>query len=271
MRFAVKIFYDGENFKGFQKQPNVPTVEDEILKALKACGLIRDGKESMFNYAGRTDAGVHALGQVISFNSIKDEIDIFSLNDYLPYEIIAWAYIEVDPDFNARKHAYLRWYRYVTPYNGEEISKMKEAAKLLIGTHDFSYLSKPVKDQVQTRREVKTAVLRKEHENIVFDITGASFLWKMVRKIWSALQMVGRREISVEDFRKLLDKEKNIPLTPAEPENLVLMDVFYEIPFIVSSFAVKEIIYYLKKKQKNPKERRPVFQSIIEDLQTRIK
>ncbi len=269
MRYAVKIFYDGEPFHGFQQQPKLLTIEGEIIKALRGSGYIKDKKEANLNYSGRTDKGVHSIGQTIAFNSLIDEIDIFSLNDYLPFEIVAWAYIEVEPGFNARKNAISRWYRYVAPFSGEQIDKMVEASSMLQGKHNFSAFCKSGEER-EKEREITYVKLVKDEDNIVLDIAGKSFLWRMVRNIWSALEMVGKGKLTVNDFKKVLEGERNIALSPADPLNLVLMDVYYNTPFIVSRFSVKEIIYYLEKKLGDPEKRRPIYEYMLLDLKSRI-
>ncbi|MDK2795451.1 MAG: tRNA pseudouridine38-40 synthase, partial [Archaeoglobaceae archaeon] len=115
MRYAIKIAYFGDNFFGSQFQPDRRTVAGEILKALKSFGI-----DSRLSFAGRTDTGVHALGQVVAFNT-ESKITPRMLNSELPEDITAWALAEVPEDFNPRK-ASSRVYSYVFYDEGYDLS-----------------------------------------------------------------------------------------------------------------------------------------------------
>ena len=110
-RTALKIAYVGTHFHGFQRQPNVRTVEEELIYHLRKLEYIDDLKDSRFRIAGRTDAGVHALGNVISFQSEK-EVRINQINHSLPDDIQIIAQAPVRFGFKPR-YAEMRWYRYI--------------------------------------------------------------------------------------------------------------------------------------------------------------
>jgi tRNA pseudouridine38-40 synthase len=122
MRIACKVFYLGDNYRGFQFQPDVDTVEGKIKEALKETKLIKDDSTSNFQGASRTDALVHALGNVIAFNT-NERVIIPMINQHLPKDIIIWAKKEVEDDFLPRFTAIKRHYKYITRYNNENFKK----------------------------------------------------------------------------------------------------------------------------------------------------
>jgi len=255
-RFAVKIAYIGKNYQGFQRQKgDISTIEGAIIDTLKKLGLIESLEKARYMAAGRTDAGVNALGQVIAFDSLHDEVYLGKLNQYLPNDIIAWGITSVRKDFHARKSVLLRSYRYLALYTGEDIKLMKHAAKKLLGTHDFIKLCKtPDKLSDGSKRLTKLTIdkaevtLLKEQQLIQFDFTSKSFLWKQVRKMVSLLLAVGRKEYPITIIDEVFDTESIEPkggINPAPPEGLVLFEVEYpEIVFtaLESKFQVEKIL-----------------------------
>ena len=242
-RFAVKIAYLGKNYQGFQRQKgSIPTIEEEITTTLKELEIIESLSKAQYTAAGRTDAGVNALGQVIAFDSLRDEIYLEELNQHLPNDIYAWAITTVNSDFNARKNATQRFYRYFASYNNENIKLMKQAARKLVGNHDFIKLCK-TPDRYSDGSKKSTTItlekaeisLNKEKNLLQFDFSSRSFLWKQVRKMVSLLVAIGRKEYPlsiIDDVFDLASKEPKGGIKPAPPVGLVLYKVDYtEIVF----------------------------------------
>ncbi len=237
MRYAFKIAYFGENFHGSQYQPDVRTVEGEILKALERLGVANPRIKS----AGRTDAGVHAFGQVIAFDS-EEKIFPRMLNSELPEDIVSWAWAKVSEDFDPRR-AKSRVYVYVMYGTDYDISSMRKAVKELIGVHDFSNFTKKFGEGESCVREIYSAEVRADREFIIFEIEGNAFTWNMVRCLVTALTEIGKQHRSVEWFRELLNPEKyKERVEPAPPYGLILKDVRYEdVEFEVDDYALKTL------------------------------
>jgi tRNA pseudouridine38-40 synthase len=238
MRYAFKIAYFGENFHGSQYQPDVRTVEGEILKALDKLGI----KDPKLKCASRTDAGVHALGQVIVFNS-EETIFPRILNSELPNDITAWAWAKVDDDFDPR-HAKRRTYVYVMYGNDDfDISRMRKALKLVTGTHDFSNFTRKFGEGNSCVRTIYNAEIRADRGFIIFEFTANAFTWNMVRCLVSALVEIGKSHRNLEWFEDMLHPEKHRErIEPAPPHGLILKDVEYEdLEFEVDDYAFKTL------------------------------
>ncbi len=252
MRLLVKVFYDGRYFEGYARQPGKETIEQHIIDALIDCGYIRTAKESRFQSASRTDPGVSAISQVICFTTNRTTFYIMEVNDRLPPQITLWSYTRVPQDFNLRRAITYRFYKYFKKYEGEDISSMSEAARLLIGYHDFRYLCIVDKRKPVTKTKVYRVAVKHIRilDLLVFDFVGRFFLNKMIRKCVSALEMVGKHLLSIDEFRKVIDSEVrpkvSIPSAPAS--GLVLVDIGLPIRFrfTISRQALKRIRRYLK-------------------------
>ncbi|WP_297898038.1 tRNA pseudouridine(38-40) synthase TruA [Methanobrevibacter sp.] len=151
-KVALKIAYIGTNFHGFQRQPKHRTVEGEMIYTLKKLGYIDDLESSKFGIAGRTDRGVHSIGNVISFMSER-EVMVNHINNKLPDDIQIIAKAPVRYGFKPR-YAQSKHYRYVFFEEGLDISSMKKLAKLFEGEHDFVNFSKRNKSQKTTIRNI---------------------------------------------------------------------------------------------------------------------
>lgn len=151
-KVALKIAYIGTNFHGFQRQPNHRTVEGELIYTLKKLGYIDDLSSSKFGIAGRTDRGVHSLGNVISFMSDR-EVIVNQVNHKLPEDIQIIAKAPVRYGFKPR-YAESKHYRYIFFEKDLNISRMHELAKLFEGKHDFTNFSKRNKSQKTTVRTI---------------------------------------------------------------------------------------------------------------------
>lgn len=239
MKYAIKIAYFGDNFFGSQFQPNFRTVAGEILKALKSFGI-----DSKLSFAGRTDAGVHALGQVVAFKSDL-KITPRMLNSELPEDIIAWASCEVPENFNPRK-AKSRVYSYVFYNNNYDLSAIEEAVKLLHGTWDFSNFTKGYRGGKRTIYEAK---IIKSGDFLIFEIEGNAFTWNMVRCIVTALKLIGSGK-DLEWFKKMLNPtEHKERVQPSPASGLLLKDVKYEgINFEIDEYAKRLLQLRLRKR-----------------------
>ena len=228
IRVALKLAYLGTDFHGFQRQPGLRTVEGELLGALEDVGTIENYGQSNYSIAGRTDRGVHALGNVVSFRTKKMPI-INQINDALPQDIRILGSAQVSIGFKTR-YAHKRHYRYVlcNEVNKETLQtgKMQEAAHLMEGTHNFINFSK--RTERNPMRKVDSVTIKLQEQAYVVDVIGESFLWNMVRKMVAVLRSVGRGELDVEEVEKFLDPQYTVAITPMPPESLILMDVSYK-------------------------------------------
>ncbi|MHA1410813.1 MAG: hypothetical protein ACTSQY_10990, partial [Candidatus Odinarchaeia archaeon] len=200
-------------------------------------------------YASRTDAGVSALSQVISFDSIE-EPNIRRINSHLPTEIIFWAKAAVPEDFNPRRDVLTKTYYYYKPYRGEDVSLIETSIKYLIGTHDFAKLSKPDRDRntICTLTELSVEL---NNNILTYRFTGKSFLWKMVRKIVTLLTLIGKKEIEIERISDILDTGNSFKpqIRPANPEGLILYDISYTIDFKTDDYCVRKLKNYVEQKE----------------------
>lgn len=232
MRIALKLAYIGTRYHGFQTQPGVLTIEDELFRALKRLNLFEDRRAARYSAAGRTDRGVHALSQVVAFDLRRElsEAEFKMLprmiTSVLPDDIWVLAAAEVPDDFNARRDATLRRYKYFLLNEGFDVERMREAAKVFLGRHDFRNFA--VKPQGNTVREVKKIEVHEQGRFLVVDIAASAFVHGMVRKIVSALKRVGWGERDIMWLEKLLKLEIEDRIELAPPFGLVLKEVRYD-------------------------------------------
>ncbi len=253
-RVALKIGYLGTNYHGFQIQPQseVPTIESELFEALKKLRIIGDRKAANYSAAGRTDKGVHALSQVVSFDTSNPNVTPRMINSMLPDDIWVFALAKPYSGFNARKDAISREYRYFLflpdEFSDPALTRMREASELFIGAHDFSNFSQHEDEGHSPIREIKRIEIGKRKSFVIIDIEASGFLRKMVRKIVSALRTVGsgmKDKKWVEDLLKLRVKEQ---IEPAPAFGLVLKNVSYHgVEFVEDEYAKRRITERLKK------------------------
>jgi tRNA pseudouridine38-40 synthase len=243
-RFAATVSYDGGGFVGSQKQPNGPTVQEALETAVAALF----GTQLRVELAGRTDSGVHAVGQVAAF-SAETRLEAATvgraLNAHLPEGVAVRDLREVPEGFDPRRWARRRWYRY-TVWNGEarqplvrgtawhiegnlDLPAMQQAAEALTGTRDFRPCSGPIEDGRTYVRTVFTAGWSRHGDTLLFDIEADAFLPQMVRRIVGALVRVGRGSLEVEEFVRLLSSAELATVGPtAPPQGLCLKRVWYD-------------------------------------------
>ncbi len=242
MRIALKVAYIGTDYHGFQVQPDVKTIEGELFKALQELNIINDPHEANYIGAGRTDRGVHALGQVIAFDTNAPDLAIPRvINSRLPPTIWISARANVPQDFDPRRDARSREYRYIMcgKYN---ISLLRSASRLLKGIHDFSNFSTPEKDR-SSMCNIGKIDMRVEHEFTIMDIQSDHFLWHMVRKMATAMKMVGSGARDISWLEQMLNPaEFTEGLEPAPAYGLMFKDVEYEgISWDEDAYAKKAI------------------------------
>ncbi len=224
MKIALKLAYLGDAYYGFQRQPGLVTVDSEVSKALLKIGVINGD----FCYAGRTDRGVSALGQVIDFWIDEDKAYLARprcVNGRLPRDIWAWAWAVAPIGFSARWNALWREYRYILWHPGLDMKRMRAAALPLLGQHDFRNFSSA---KVDTIKNILKLEISERDGLFVFDIRADGFLWNMVRKIACALEKIGSGEEEPEWIHDLLNPELNYGAPTGPAEGLMLMDVGYE-------------------------------------------
>ncbi|HSO26919.1 MAG TPA: tRNA pseudouridine(38-40) synthase TruA [Anaerolineales bacterium] len=244
-RYQIILIYDGTDFAGYQRQIGKRTVQGEVEAALRRLGWA--GKT--IQAAGRTDAGVHAAGQVIACNldwNHAPEALQRALNANLPSDLAAKSVRLADPDFHPRYDARERRYRYrlvcdavrdplrnryawqVWP--APELPLLQQAASALLGKHDFSAFGAPVRPGGSTRRTVFAAEWQAHADELWFEIRGDAFLYHMVRRLVFALVEVGRRRMAIEAFAACLNNPPAEPpqgLAPAQ--GLTLMEAVYPL------------------------------------------
>jgi tRNA pseudouridine38-40 synthase len=239
--FALKVAYMGYNFYGFQRQPNFRTVEGEIIDTLIDLNLIDDIKNSNFSIAGRTDKGVHSLGNVISFQSEKEPI-INQINNHLTDDIQIIAKASVHFGFKPR-YPLMRHYRYfLKDFKDDDldISSLKTLAKIFEGTHDFTNFTKR-NQRTPIRKINKINICNiKDKQLLYIDVFGESFLWNMVRNMMAVFKEVGKSKLEIDDVINYFDPSYDAHIRALAPENLILMDTHYKnINFKYDDYALE--------------------------------
>ncbi|MEC3534995.1 tRNA pseudouridine(38-40) synthase TruA [Bacillus licheniformis] len=246
MRMKCAISYDGHLFYGYQVQPGQRTVQDELEKALQT---LHKAKERIpVVSSGRTDSGVHAVGQTIHFDSplsIPEAKWPYALNALLPDDISVRKAEAVNDQFHARFSAkrkeyrymiyrgrhpdvFKRYYAYHVPYD-IDMEKVKEASRYLVGTHDFTSFcatKTEVKDKVRTVHELEWS---DTGDGLQMRIVGSGFLYNMVRIIAGTLLDVGTGKFSPGDIEKMiLAKNRDAAGRTAPAHGLYLWRVIYD-------------------------------------------
>jgi tRNA pseudouridine38-40 synthase len=225
-RVAVRVAYDGRAFRGSQRQPDVRTVEGELLAALAKLGALDAPEAARFQCASRTDKGVSAAGNVVAFDTG------FRLDALLPALGAgvedAWPYAlaEVPADFEARR-ARSRRYVYFLPGAGLEVARLDEALQRFVGTHDFRSFAR-LEPGVDPVRRVTRIAARPQGAWLAIEVEGESFLWNQVRRIVEASRRVAAGEAPLEDIDRGLRGER-VELGTAAAEGLVLASVEHRV------------------------------------------
>ncbi|MFA5308340.1 MAG: tRNA pseudouridine(38-40) synthase TruA [Dehalococcoidales bacterium] len=248
-RIILIIEYDGTDYHGSQLQANAPTIQGEIEKALYK--LTRE--RIRIKTASRTDAGVHAAGQVVCFDTanplpLKSYID--GMNHYLPACIAVQRAYQTAEAFDVRRRAVSREYRYTIlnsparsplrqgrsyKVSGDlDIAAMQAACRGLIGRHDFASFvaSAETARQKRTVRDVFKAAITQDGELVYFDITANAFLTHQVRNTAGSLIKVGQGKMTVDEFYSMIESATPGLAGPTAPaQGLCLVKITYPRPF----------------------------------------
>jgi tRNA pseudouridine38-40 synthase len=230
MRVAVKFAYNGKKFHGYARQPQIKTIEGEILKTLIKYGCIKDIENSRFRSASRTDKGVSALGNVVAFNTTTTTNHIIDILNNNLSEMFFFGFKLVESDFYPRFARY-RIYRYYLKNVNLDIDKVITGVGEFTGTHNFRNFAK-IEIGKNPMRTINNVVITNQDSYFILDFYAQTFLWHQIRRIVSALQKLGTDRIK----RKLINEALHNPeftvdfgLAPAEP--LMLKDVVYDFDF----------------------------------------
>ena len=238
------IEYDGKDFNGWQKQPNKLNIQGEIERA-----IMEITKEDCveLNASGRTDAGVHALGQVANFktnSSIPVEKFPIAINSKVKKSIVVKSAEEVDERFHSRYNCKRKTYRYVINnseygsaiYRNHEyhvpikldVKAMKKAIKFFEGEHDFKGFKASGTSSKNSVRKIFKTNIEVHDERIYIELTGSGFLYNMVRIISGTLVDVGLGKISADDIPEIiLSGDRQMAGKTLPPQGLYLLKVEY--------------------------------------------
>jgi tRNA pseudouridine38-40 synthase len=241
-RFKLSLEYVGTRYSGWQIQKNARTIQGELQQAARP---LSRGYLELYG-AGRTDAGVHALGQVAHLDldtNLPPEALRHRLNDVLPADINVLHAARVSRRFHARHSALARSYLYQVSRRRTAFGKafvwwvkdelddgaMQEAARHFTGLHDFRAFAAADPEGGSTRVKVENVQLRSEGDLILLRVVGSHFLWKMVRRMVGVLVEVGRGSLAPLDIAGFLSGSSTQPSEfTAPPSGLFLERVFYE-------------------------------------------
>ena len=219
----LTIEYDGKDFNGWQKQPNKLNIQGTIEKAIESIV----GHEVNLTASGRTDAGVHSLGQVANFktdSNIPIEKFAIAINSRLKKSIVIKSAEEVDERFHSRLNCKQKTYRYIINNSKQgtaiyrnleyhisnelDVEKMQQAAKYFEGEHDFKAFKASGTSSKNSVRTIYKAEVYKKDEKVIIELTGSGFLYNMVRIISGTLVEVGMGKIQPEDVENIIKSQK---------------------------------------------------------------
>jgi tRNA pseudouridine38-40 synthase len=242
-KYKIVLEYDGTNYSGWQTQKNAKSIQGTLITAAQKFL----GAPAEIQGAGRTDAGVHALGQVAHLECAKKlnlETLRIGLNDNLPASINVLLVENAQPRFHARHHAVSRSYLYLiakrrTAFGKRyvwwikdnlNINKMQQALNLFQGFHDFvSFADKRMDKDASTQVDIEGVQLKEFDDIIALRVVGSHFLWKMVRRIVGITVEAGRSNFTASDIRQMLSSYSESPARfTAPPSGLYLEKVLYE-------------------------------------------
>lgn len=240
----LTIEYDGKDFNGWQKQPNKLNIQGEIERAIESI----TGEKVELNASGRTDAGVHSLGQVANFKTqskIPTEKFAIAINSQVKNSIRIICAEEVDENFHSRYNCKQKTYRYVinnSPYGSAvyrgfeyhmpiklNFTNMQKAIKHFEGEHDFRAFKSSGTSSKSSVRMIYKTMIKQEKDRIIIELTGNGFLYNMVRIIAGTLVDVGLGKIEPDDIPDIIksgDRTKAGKTLP--PQGLFLVSVDYE-------------------------------------------
>ena len=239
----LTIEYDGKEFNGWQKQPNKLNIQGEIERAIEEI----TGEQVDLYGSGRTDAGVHSLGQVANFKTnskLPIEKVAIAINSKLKKSIRIKKAEEVSENFHSRYNCHKKKYRYIINnssqgsaiYRGLEyhvsqklnVEEMKKAIKFFEAEHDFKAFKSSGTSSKSSVRTIYNAELKQNGERIIIELTGNGFLYNMVRIISGTLLEVGLGNIKAEDIPNIIEsKDRKMAGKTLPPHGLYLVEVMY--------------------------------------------
>lgn len=244
MRVAILVAYDGTDFSGWQVQPDKRTVQGTLEEALSRAL----GKKVVLTASGRTDAGVHAFGQVCHFDAettIPASKIADCVNPLLSGDVKVLKSGEAPPSFDANRSAKRKTYRY-TLYCSEcehplyeryavrlrdeiNLERVNEAARMLEGEHDFKAFCASGSSAKTTVRTIYACKVEREGNRLSFAVTGNGFLYNMVRTIAGELLDIGRGRLTISDLKRTLETGDRTGVGKTMPaKGLALESVEYE-------------------------------------------
>lgn len=240
----VVLEYDGTAYEGWQSQASGNTIQDALVRAIQAV----TGEKATVYGAGRTDAGVHAAGQVANFRTrtaIPADRLPHALNAHLPDDISVLSAEDVPPEFHAQFSARGKTYRYAVVcrptrpsldrnrvywWRSElDVEAMRRAASYLVGEHDFRAFGSATSEIKNTVRRIHRLDIEFRRPYIEFWVSGNGFLYNMVRSLVGTLLLVGKGDLTAEAVEEILrsrDRRRAGPVVPAK--GLTLVEVHYE-------------------------------------------
>jgi len=239
--YKLVLGYDGTDFRGWQRQPEGRTVQGVLEEAVRKI----TGKKTVVHGAGRTDAGVHALGQVANFRGafkLSDEVLRRALNAVLPADVRVLSLAEAPAEFHARRSARSKVYRYRIVHSPQpspldrryvlhwpyplKLGRMRRAARLFVRTADFSAFSSN-RDRSPVRN-VTRSELRRSGDEIVYTVEAEGFLRYMVRTMVGTLLEVGRGRLAPEAIEEIFRRrDRSLAGPTAAAKGLTLIRVDY--------------------------------------------
>jgi tRNA pseudouridine38-40 synthase len=242
-RYQLILAYDGTDFAGFQRQGKARTVQQVVETALKDLG----SQEETIIYAGRTDAGVHASGQVVVFSldwQHEDATLVNALNARLPVDVVVQNMVQTEAEFHPRYDASSRTYQYSIyhlPHNQPLLDRfawriwppldgllLSQAAHHFIGRHDFSAFGRAMKPGSSTTREVYESDWTSIENGWRYEIRANAFLYHMVRRLVYLQVQFAKGTMSEADLKKGFDEKVIVKPGLAPSKGLSLTKVFYE-------------------------------------------
>ena len=239
--WKLTIEYDGTRYSGWQEQRNATTVQGSLRAAASA--VLDDRVE--IGGSGRTDAGVHAIGQVAHLRTrtkVPARLFVQSLNDKLPADINVLRAEPAPSRFHARHDAILRSYVYQIATRRTAFAKryvwwvrdsldegaMIRAASLFVGSHDFAAFAQRADDGASTIVDVEESRVERSGDLLLFRIAASHFLWKMVRRLVGTIVAAGRGHLDEADVERLLEHGGDAAELTAPPSGLFLEQVIYD-------------------------------------------
>lgn len=242
-RFKLIIEYEGTRYSGWQMQKGGKSIQGEIVDACKE--LFGQEAVELFG-AGRTDSGVHALGQVAHLDVATDLLPLkikYGINDRLPADISVLNVEEASADFHARHDAKARSYIYQiskrrTAFGKKfvwwikdelDVNLMNSAAERFTGLKDFRSFTDPLHEQRSTKVEVIYSHVSEYRNTILFHVIASHFLWKQVRRMTGVIVEAGRGKLSIKEIDSFFKTPSDIPAKlTAPPSGLFLERVYYK-------------------------------------------